>query len=492
MKILLKDKVFVTLLIILFYSIIIYYIVQGQFLPTYGDEGWYLIVSEQFKELFLAFFSGSFSKIPKIWDDIISWGAFNPLMGLICMPVRLFGGELAELRLYLLMLNFVIDIYILKIIYHRVNRLTAIVLCFLFFISPFFNIFSGTLWGESLAGRFYIILLLHLYQLYQFNRGFKDFIWAGIYLGLIIQFRKNTLFLLPATAIAIFCCAMHHSQSLKQWLRYFIPGLGITMLTFYLVMMPWSFSCYQKFGGFYLTSTTAKTSRIGSNISPDFNKKIKNELSPRKRKAIRARRIFYYYSQKGEENQTNFNIEISKDINRLGTEFSMNKHYDLIVNKNFPSYFFSPVTFLDTFKNLSVNNKEYQNINIQRIRAYNGFIRSQIILVWHITLSGGLFLLIIPFTMSNPLGVLLNFSKMFFVSLSLHPFLLLCNPRHGILLYCIMLFMLALFIGVGIRTKEQILSSLLTKRKERFWLLEIAFWGVSFLFVVLFLYLSWY
>lgn len=229
-----------------------------------GDERYYFGGARQIHAGFMENLAGDHSTIRLRIHKIVSNGWYLPGMSLLLQPALHFGWELPQTRLYLILINFTLTLLIALRLAKCLPAPAALLWLTIMLLFPSIVLFSSTLWGESIAGKLYLLLLIELYHALQRNETKQQLslpVLTGLALGVIIYIRPNFIIVSPLIVFAVFYhrwLSGNVAQALASATRFGLVAAVTTCIT----LLPWQFVTYQKFGTFFLTTTSVDLNAI--------------------------------------------------------------------------------------------------------------------------------------------------------------------------------------------------------------------------------------
>ena len=421
--------------------------------PLIGDETYYFFTADSFIQIFKFLIKFEFQSIPIIANELVDRGFFNPFIGLILTPIKLFTSDISVCRIYIFIINLLLHIKILCYINKFLGRNYAILFHILTLLFPLYYLHSFSFFGESIASKFSLILLFYIVSATR-EKNFEGFSFRasciiGLLLVITVHSRMNFIILCPIIILLVLMAYLRISNTnftSVYFKRFFLNSFTITFV-FCLLFLPWSFLISNKFGGFYLVNTSIDLAKI-VNFSPDSFKK---EILPKELKVNQWDYFYQYYLKKAKVQQTSYQEAVRIDKENIMGSISFAERKKRIKDGIIIT-FYNGRSRVETVRRwLQVLYPEEHDLQL----FYFYFDR----LSWlmHFMLLGITAIFIFLIYKINYLNIIV---KLFLVGSSCQMFWLGSHTRHINFLYPIMLFISVLAIYNLARRKNQTTNSI--------------------------------
>jgi len=249
--------------------------------PLSGDEWFYFECAKDINRLFSAIIAGDHAQTKVYIDAIVADGWFMPGMPLLLQPTVLLDMDLPQTRLYMILVNFTLTLVIALRLQKLLPAAVAQLWLVIMLLFPAVTFFSPTLWGESMGGKLYLLLLIELYLALE-RSGTK---WnpllpvvTGFSLGFIIYIRPNFIILSPLLVCGVF----YHQLRLQRFAQACVHAVRfglIAALTTCIILLPWQLALHQKFGAFFLTTTSLDLNTIIAYTDKSYESQLPGETT---------------------------------------------------------------------------------------------------------------------------------------------------------------------------------------------------------------------
>lgn len=408
--------------------------------PLSGDERFYFESAKHIRKIFLGIIAGDHANRQMHIDAIVAYGWFLPGMPFLLQPALHSGWDLAQIRLYLLLINFALTLVITLRLASCLPGPTALLWLAIMCLFPASILFSATLWGEAIGGKLYLLLLIELYRALQrggLKSGLVLPVIVGLALGAIIYIRPNFIILSPLLVFAVFYYRRQTCSpvpAMASAARFGVIAALITCVT----LLPWQLAMYQKFGAFFLTTTSvdlnaivAYTDKTYVYQSPSPDRKIPRIFS-RTHAQISAE-IIADAERSGESYGVALRQERKKILGRLTLERYIN-----VTRESLFDFFCNENEFLFRFEKFS-GNPAIKSFLYPALLAINTTL-------WYALLASTLAVLLL--SLKSATGQWLFVSvKLSLLLLWVQPFISLSSGRYMIAFIPWMVLLVCLYAG---------------------------------------------
>lgn len=303
----------ILVLAFIFYNSMMYHV------DLLGDEKlYYFDASKGLANIIKCLITLNLSDIPKIWEDsVIDNGFYLPGSSFFLSPIRLFTDSISVSRSYMGVLNYLLLFYIIMKIKRLHGKYAAGIFLVICVLNPTFNTFSFTFWGESLAGKFTLLLLLLLYDC-AIKKNDEMFKWRNIlmmalYLVIIIYCRHSYILLAPFTIFAILIMLFYkfnfQTYPFKRALKTI--ALITTIVSFFI--FTWSYSVSSKYGCCFFTTTTIDIGFLSKMAPESFLDSLAKTGRPAVLKDQNLQPLHRYYVDLAEEKNVSYASLVKRD-----------------------------------------------------------------------------------------------------------------------------------------------------------------------------------
>lgn len=349
-------------------AVLLYYGATAIHMGVFGDEVYYFSRGELLLELITSLWHGEFAASEVLLTRIIDRGWFYPATSIFIVPALAISSSLVFIRIYMLMLNALLMLWIIRYIKRIWHGDYYYIILFLIPFSGTFIYSSFTCWGEAIAGKLLVLFALWWVVIFQKETSIikiKDVFVICFITVLIYCFRKNYILVLPLlfflTAVFSILKDQRLGPAIKQMMKV---GLAFGFL-FALFIGPWAYGMKLKYGEYMISTTSTYTSRIRSYGSVDLRKKIMAAVPKSfEKKNISLAMYHYYYELSKKENRT-FSEVVSQDLSDISDDMTPIRYYSY-VKKHFRYMLKSPNVFLNRWQKSYRNKMTKKKMNSNR------------------------------------------------------------------------------------------------------------------------------
>jgi hypothetical protein len=315
--------------------------------PLYGDEEFYFDCALHINAIFSAIIANDHAAIRVHMNQVIAHGFFLPGMSLLLQPAVYLGWDLPQTRLYMAILNFALTLVITLRLKQWLPAPVALFWMATVLFFPAALLFAPTLWGESIGGKFYLLVLIELYRALERGGSKQNLLLpvvAGLALAVIIYIRPNFIVISPLLVFVVF---YHRRRS--DGFAQAVAGAArfgvIAALTTSLTLLPWQLAMYRKFGVFFLTTTSVEFNTI---IAYADKKTYRSQFPGRGTLNIFVR-THKHIQERVERTGENYGTALREERRKVLSELTLAR-YITATGHSLRDFFFSENMFLYYFR----------------------------------------------------------------------------------------------------------------------------------------------
>lgn len=211
----------------------------GSFEVLYGDEGYYLRLSNSIKDYL-------FGNVGEL--DLVGDGFVSPGVSFLILPSQLFFEQsIYSARQFLLIIN----IFLINFILNKIEQKSKnyLYVKYLIILSPFYTSFLQWLWADLIAAHLIIIFLIYVYE-YLEKSNYKIFTKLIILIFLTFFLRPQYIVLFIILEIILIYLVFLSKLNLKNFLR---KSFFIFLISF-LAIAQKQYQLNQKYPGVFMST----------------------------------------------------------------------------------------------------------------------------------------------------------------------------------------------------------------------------------------------
>lgn len=298
-------------------------------IPLLGDEKiYYFNAAQGFADIIKYFFTLNWNQIPQIWNnEILAKGFFIPGSSLFLSPVRLFSDDVSFSRIFMGGLNYILLYFIVLKTKKLFGVKTALLLLIISLINPTYSTVSFTFWGEALAGKFTLLLLIYLFQQTKKEKetdlSFKNIFVISILLIGAILCRHSYILLAPFSVVILTYLYIFHWGYAHKTIVRFTSKISILTLLVSFPLLFWSYSLSNKYGCCFYTTTTVDLGFISKMAPEFFIDSLASEGFIAVKSNLNTQPLHNYYVKTAKQNELTYAYLVKSDKKRFQKKFSL-------------------------------------------------------------------------------------------------------------------------------------------------------------------------
>jgi len=284
--------------------------------------------------------------------QLVGRGWFMPGMSCVIFPITFIAkklhlntNETITISRYIIgFLNFFLNIWIVSLSIKSFSKKSQIACLYFLTLTPILLIQSFTFWGELLATKIIIILILSM-QTGKTNLKISKLLTMGITTCFIVYLKPSFILILPVFTFFLF----FKVYSQENWIQATIKST-LFLVSFTALLSPWSASISKVLGAKTLTTSSIKLNTIVA-----FNQKILSETKKESNKNIWGA-LHQRITKEAREEQSSYGKKLNDHFHQTLKSFDTN-YYQKQTKYYFKKMFFQPSQFLDKHFNGQLTNR---------------------------------------------------------------------------------------------------------------------------------------
>jgi hypothetical protein len=391
--------------------------------PLSGDERFYFECARHIRKILSGLIAGDYTRIPMHRDAIVADGWFLPGMPLLLQPALYFGWGLAQTRLYLLLINFALTLAIALRLAKCLPAAASLMWLSMMLLFPGTILFAGTLWGEAIGGKLYLLLLIELYLGLERGEARQKVILpvlVGLALGAIIYIRPNFIILSPLPVFGFF----YHQRQLSRLKQAVVQTARFGLIAAFvagITLLPWQYAMYQKFGAFFVTTTSVDLNAIVAYTDKNYESDVVYPDGKNLRRFARTHmQISTELREQAKQSGKGYGYALREERKRVLDKLTWSRYLEITAS-SLQDFFCNENEFLFRFQKFSIN-EGIKNVLYPFLLTLNTVL-------WYILLLATLAVFFIP--LKSPAGKWFSTTlKLSLLLLWIQPFISLSSGRY--------------------------------------------------------------
>lgn len=316
--------------------------------PLNGDEGSYNRNAEAIANFFLSRSDISFNELGQ---RLVGRGWFMPGLSFVLTPLYATDGTpgLAMIRAYMVGVNLLLWLWLLREVSTTFGRYAAIVLLIFPTLSVTWLMFTASTWADLPAGLFLAIVAARTYRLAVSTLAgqalpLRQIVMLELLMIIMVYLRGNFIAAVVAVHVFLAVLALISGHYSRLFQRVMVLAMGLIL--FSTLLAPWSLTASRTLGGAVVT-----TSSLPMSLAKTFGDRDELCFGPCAEGNIHF--VTVEYSREYAERHGISELEAQKRMSAHALSGLTISGYLGQVQENFVSFLFQPSGFVRRFVNIS-------------------------------------------------------------------------------------------------------------------------------------------